>query len=199
RRGDKSTKRLMCRAPWAFRFDASSPLRQQVNPNAAVHGRSNRGRVRRVQPMTAATVIPAVRLVADALAHVETLDGEQFAEELKHEGVVLVDLREQAEREAHGAIPGAVHIPRGMLEFCADPSLPVHADELTADRRILLYCARGSRSALAAMTLMTMGFPFVAHLAGGFPSWVQAGGAVDTFAAETAPWTTGLARAPARA
>ncbi|HWW10701.1 MAG TPA: rhodanese-like domain-containing protein [Candidatus Acidoferrales bacterium] len=147
--------------------------------------------------MNISTLSPAARLVADAQALVETLDAEQFAEEVKRDGVVLIDLREQAERKAHGAIPGAVHIPRGMLEFCADPALPVHADELTADRRILLYCARGSRSALAAMTLMTMGFPFVAHLAGGFPSWVQAGGAVDTSPAEAARWTTVLAREPA--
>lgn len=146
---------------------------------------------------TSTPLIPAERLVADAYALVETLNAEEFAEELTHEGVVLIDLREQAEREAHGAIPGAVHIPRGMLEFCADPSLPVHAEELDPSRRILLYCARGSRSALAAMTLMAMGFPFVAHLDGGFPSWVQAGGRIDGSPAESGRWTQVIAQRPA--
>jgi rhodanese-related sulfurtransferase len=147
--------------------------------------------------MTTTTLIPAARLVADALSLVETLDADQFADEVKQQGVVLVDLREQAEREAHGAIPGSVHIPRGMLEFCADPSLPVHAEELEPGRRILLYCARGNRSALAAMTLTAMGFPFVAHLGGGFPNWVQAGGDVDALPAEAGRWTQFLARPPA--
>ncbi len=146
--------------------------------------------------MTAATPTPAARLVADALSLVETLEAEQFADELKRESVVLIDLREGAEREAHGAIPGAVHVPRGMLEFCADPSLPVHAEELDPGRRILLYCARGNRSALAVMTLRAMGFPDVAHLGGGFPSWVQAGGDVDTTLAQPGPWQQFLAQPP---
>jgi rhodanese-related sulfurtransferase len=84
-----------------------------------------------------------------------------------------------------------------MLEFCADPSLPVHAEELEPGRRILLYCARGSRSALAAMTLTAMGFPSVAHLGGGFPNWVQAGGDVDALPAEAGRWTQFLAQPPA--
>jgi rhodanese-related sulfurtransferase len=66
-----------------------------------------------------------------------------------------------------------------MLEFCADPALPIHAEQLHPSRRILLYCALGNRSALAASTLKAMGFPLVAHLDGGFTSWSQAGGAIE--------------------
>jgi rhodanese-related sulfurtransferase len=124
-------------------------------------------------------LIPATELVAEARAVIENLTPRQLAAELEHDDIVLVDLREQAEREAHGVIPGSVHIPRGMLEFCADPALPVHADELDPCRRIVLYCAHGNRSALAALTLKAMGFPNIAHLDGGFPSWAQAGGAVE--------------------
>lgn len=83
----------------------------------------------------------AQSLVADAHGLIENVGPEQLAEELERGPVVLVDLREEAERERHGAIPGAVHIPRGVLEFCADPALPVHADELDQNRRVVLYCA----------------------------------------------------------
>lgn len=146
---------------------------------------------------TFTTVNSAEHLVAEAHALVETLDAKQFAAELERDDAVLVDVREQAEREAYGAIPHAVHIPRGILEFCADPALPVHARELDPGRRILIYCARGNRSSLAARTLMAMGFPSVAHLGGGFPSWVQAGGAVDTSPTPAGDWTQFLAKRPA--
>jgi rhodanese-related sulfurtransferase len=120
----------------------------------------------------------ASELVAIAKSQIENLTAEQFADEADHGGVV-VDLRERDEREVHGAIPGSIHIPRGMLEFCADPTLPIYAEELDPGRRILLYCAAGNRSALAALTLKTMGFPRVAHLDGGFASWSQVGHAID--------------------
>jgi rhodanese-related sulfurtransferase len=129
--------------------------------------------------MSTHSLIPATELVVDARAVIENLTPEQLAAELAHDDIVLIDLREQAEREAHGVIPGAVHIPRGMLEFCADPALPVHAEELDPSRRIVLYCAHGNRSALAALTLKAIGFPDVAHLDGGFPSWERAGGAIE--------------------
>lgn len=139
--------------------------------------------------MNEISLSPASRLVADAQAQIEGLTGAELVAELKREETVLVDLREQAEREAHGTIPSAVHIPRGMLEFCADPALPIHAEQLDPSRRIVLYCALGNRSALAALTLAAMGFPNVAHLAGGFSSWRDAGGPVETPAApDTAPW-----------
>lgn len=122
---------------------------------------------------------PATQLVAAARSQIEELTAEQLAGELGGDQLVLVDVREQAERDVHGTIPGAVHIPRGMLEFCADPALPVHSEELDPGRRIVLFCAVGNRSALAALTLRTVGFPHVAHLQGGFQAWQQAGGATE--------------------
>ena len=139
--------------------------------------------------MNTSSPTSAERLVADAQAHVENLTVEQLARELERGETVLVDLREHAERVAHGAIPGDVHIPRGMLEFCADPQLPIHAAELEPTRRIVLYCAKGNRSALGALTLWAMGFSDVASLDGGFNGWRRAGGAVEPASRpESAPW-----------
>jgi rhodanese-related sulfurtransferase len=124
---------------------------------------------------------------------IENLTAAQLASELEWDQIVLVDLREQAERHVHGAIPGAVHIPRGMLEFCADPALPVHAAELDPSRRVVRYCAIGNRSSLAVLTLTAMGFPRVAHLDGGFGAWLRAGGAVEAPpGVETACWAVML-------
>jgi rhodanese-related sulfurtransferase len=121
------------------------------------------------------TITHAKTLVADARGQIENLTDAQVAAELERDDVVLVDLREPEEVEQHGTIPGANRIPRGKLEFCADPTLPAHRAELDPARRIVLFCATGGRSALAAATLGTMGFADVAHLDGGFEAW-RAGG-----------------------
>lgn len=146
-------------------------------------------------PTSTHELTPAKHLVAEARATIENLTVEQLAHELQQEQIVLVDLREQAERDVHGAIPDSVHIPRGMLEFCADPALPVHAEELDPGRRIVLYCALGSRSALAALTLKAIGFPYVAHLGGGFEAWQRAGGSIEApSGTEAACWAHLLQR-----
>jgi rhodanese-related sulfurtransferase len=125
------------------------------------------------------TLTSATDLVADARARIENLTPAQLSNELAHHEIVLVDLREHPEREREGIIPAAVHVPRGLLEFCADQTLAAHQEELDPARRIVLYCAVGGRSALAARTLGTMGYPDVAHLDGGFEAWRSAGGAVE--------------------
>ena len=93
--------------------------------------------------------------------------------------VVFVDVREGGEW-AQGHIPGAVHAPRGHLEFLADPEFPRHNAALVQDKMLVLYCASGGRSTLAAKTLHDMGFPRVASLAGGFPAWTEAGGPLES-------------------
>lgn len=85
--------------------------------------------------------------------------------------VVVVDVRDAVERETQGAIPDSVHASRGMLEFYADPTSPIHLPALDTEKRLILYCGTGGRSALAAKTLMDMGFSDVASLAGGFAAW----------------------------
>lgn len=116
------------------------------------------------------------QLVADARQQVENLSPTAVAQE-RLRGAVLVDLREPAEL-ASGVIEGAVHAPRGMLEFYADPSSPYHRSELEPSRRTVLYCASGGRSALAATALAELGYVDVAHLDGGFKAWVESGGRV---------------------
>lgn len=86
-----------------------------------------------------------------------------------------MDLREPGELEDTGVIRGAVHAPRGMLEFWADPTSPYHRSEFDPERRTLLYCASGGRSALATVTLQELGYRDVAHLDGGIKAWTDAG------------------------
>lgn len=100
---------------------------------------------------------------------------DQVAAELDRGDVLLVDLREADERSAKGVIPGAVHAPRGMLEFYADPTNEDHRAEFDPRRRTILYCAGGARSALAVETLQQLGYTNIAHLEGGFTGWIRAG------------------------
>lgn len=121
----------------------------------------------------------AAQLVAEAKQRIENLTVEQTAAEVDGGDALLVDLREPDERHQHGAIPGAMVAPRGMLEFWADPASSYHRAEFAPDRRIIFHCAGGGRSALAADTLQQMGYTNVAHLEGGFTAWKQAGQPVE--------------------
>ena len=91
----------------------------------------------------------------------------------------LVDLREPGELAESGRIAGSTHVPRGMLEFRADPTSPYHQEGFQPERRIILHCATGGRSALAAAALKDMGYTNVAHLDGGLKAWVATGRPVE--------------------
>lgn len=117
----------------------------------------------------------AADLVAEAKAGVENLDPDAVQEELDSGEAVLVDIRDAPELEENGSIPGSVHVPRGMLEFRADTTSPYHQAPLDPSTRVILHCASGGRSALAARTLQDMGYENVAHLDGGFNAWKEAG------------------------
>jgi len=101
------------------------------------------------------------------------------------EGALLLDVRDGTELSATGRAAGAHHIPRGMLEFRADPDSPLHDEELRPDRPVVLYCAAGGRAALAGQTLMEMGYAEVYNL-GGFKDWKEAGAPV------TEPYDPGM-------
>ncbi len=122
----------------------------------------------RTRPRTASA------LVAEAKGRVENLDVAGFADQAARDDAVVIDLREPEEL-ASGRIPGAVHVPRGMLEFRCDPTSPYHDERLRPAGRTLLYCASGGRSALAADLLRSFGYTDVAHLEPGFKGWVEAG------------------------
>jgi len=114
-------------------------------------------------------------MVAEAKKRVENLTVDETARELEQGDALLVDIREPAERVENGSIAEAVEAPRGMLEFWADPTNAYHRDEFEPARRIILHCASGGRSALAAATLQDLGYERVAHMDGGFKAWKEAG------------------------
>jgi len=117
----------------------------------------------------------ATDLVKAAKQQIENLTAAQVKEEMDNGNVTIIDIRESEELKQNGTIPGSVHAPRGMLEFYADPSLPYHKPEFNKDNRIILHCASGGRSALAAATLKEMGYQNIGHLDGGLKAWKEAG------------------------
>ena len=115
----------------------------------------------------------ANQLVVDANGQIETLAADEAIKLMDDGKVVFVDLREPGEVEK-GSLTGAVHVPRGLLEFQIDPESPSHNPKLAGKKKLVLYCGSGGRSALAARTLKDMGVTNVAHVAGGFPALQKA-------------------------
>ena len=121
-------------------------------------------------------------MLAQARKTVPEITAGQVKEQLDQGQVdVILDVREPSEWD-QGHIPGAVLAPRGMLEWYADPSSPVAKAELIAnqDRRIVVQCASGGRSLLAAETLKAMGYTHVVNMAGGFNEWTKQGFPVES-------------------
>lgn len=92
--------------------------------------------------------------------------------------VLVVDVRDPAEVQASGKIAGAVNVPRGLLEFRADPAIPSHDKNFDSSKAVILYCASGGRSALSGKTLKDMGYEKVYNL-GAFKDWAESGGAIE--------------------
>ena len=120
------------------------------------------------------------QMIAEARARVENLGPDQVAGEMAGGKPLLVDLREEAERAEDGVIPGAIHVPTGALASVADPASPTHHPEFDPARRIILHCASGVRSALAANAMAGLGYGNVAHLDGGIHAWEAAGQPVES-------------------
>ncbi len=117
-------------------------------------------------------------MVAEADSRVESVSPQQLRDEQERGEALIVDVRDVRELWREGAIPESVHVPRGMLEFWADPECEYHKQFMDPGRRVILYCAAGQRSALAADALQRVGYSDVAHLAGGFAAWRADGGDV---------------------
>ncbi len=123
----------------------------------------------------------ASQMVAEARKTVPEITVAQAKEELDQGQVgLLLDVREPTEWEK-GHIPGAVLAPRGLLEWYADPTTPSAKAELTTKReaRIIVACASGGRSMLAAQTLKSMGYTNIVNMAGGFNEWSKQGFPVE--------------------
>ncbi len=121
--------------------------------------------------MTDRPVKKAWDLVEEAKASIDNLSPAELDAESSSDDVVIVDIRDFRELYAKGKIPGAVHAPRGMLEFWIDPESEYYRSVFSPERRYLLYCAAGGRSALAAKTMKDMGYPNIGHLEEGFGGW----------------------------
>ena len=118
------------------------------------------------------------QLLAEANAAIETVSVQDAMKLANDPSVQFVDIRDANELAAGGTIPGAVHAPRGLLEFLADPESPMHKKPLSSGKKLVLFCASGGRSALATKTLGEMGIEKVSHMAGGFNAWKAANGPV---------------------
>ncbi len=121
----------------------------------------------------------ALQLVDEAEGQIRTLSVEQALALLADDDTQFVDLRDIRELKREGTIPGAVHAPRGMLEFWVDPTCRYHRDVFASGKHFVFYCAMGWRSALATKTVQEMGLTPVSHIEGGFNAWKDAGGAVQ--------------------
>tara|TARA_R110002094_G_C4922517_1_gene211737 strand:- start:1868 stop:2263 length:396 start_codon:yes stop_codon:yes gene_type:complete len=122
--------------------------------------------------------ITAAQMVANARARIEEIETVDGIEMINDPAVQVVDLRDPRERTRTGAIPGAFHCPRGMLEFWVDPDSPYFKEIFAEDRKFVFHCASGWRSALSVATLQDMGFR-AAHLKDGFSGWEKAGGPIE--------------------
>jgi rhodanese-related sulfurtransferase len=118
-------------------------------------------------------------LVDAAEREIETLPVEDALKLHGRDDVVFVDLRDIRELQREGKMPGAVHCPRGMLEFWIDPASPYAKPIFQEDKKFVFHCASGWRSALAAKVAKEMGLKPVAHIGGGFTAWREAGGTTE--------------------
>ena len=108
-------------------------------------------------------------LVTEALSEIKTISPEEALSMMNKDKCNLIDIRDIRELERDGRVENSNHIPRGMLEFWLDPDSPYFKDgKLDMNKEMVLFCAGGMRSALAAKTLKDMGFEKVSHIDGGF-------------------------------
>ncbi|WP_440916560.1 rhodanese-like domain-containing protein [Candidatus Pelagibacter sp.] len=108
-------------------------------------------------------------LVKEALSEIETISPDEALSMMNEDKCNLIDIRDIRELERDGRVENSNHIPRGMLEFWLDPDSPYFKDgKLDMNKEMVLFCAGGMRSALAAKTLKDMGFEKVSHIDGGF-------------------------------
>jgi rhodanese-related sulfurtransferase len=113
-------------------------------------------------------------MLAAANAGVPRVPPQEAKALLARGDTLVVDVRDATELHSGGKIKGAVHVPRGMLEFRADPESPYHNPALTKDKTVLVYCASGGRSALSGKTLKDLGYASVFNI-GGFKELADAG------------------------
>ena len=120
------------------------------------------------------TILSSKTLVDNALKEIKTISTDEAYDLSSNNQCNLIDIRDVRELENEGRIENSNHIPRGMLEFWLDPDSPYFKEgKLDLDKEMVLFCAGGLRSALAAKSLKDMGFKKVSHIDGGFAALKQ--------------------------
>ena len=117
-------------------------------------------------------------LLIEANELVKRLSYDESIDLINNTQTVIIDVREESEVYNLGVIKNAIHIPRGLIEFKLSPNSPNNPVLINDDTNILVYCAGGYRSALAAKSLLDLGFKNVYNL-GGFQEWVESGGEIQ--------------------
>ena len=117
-------------------------------------------------------------LLIEANDLVKRLSYDESVDLINNTQTVIIDVREESEVYNLGVIKNAIHIPRGLIEFKLSPNSPNNPVLIKDDTNILVYCAGGYRSALAAKSLLDLGFKNVFNL-GGFQEWVESGGEIQ--------------------
>tara|TARA_B100000768_G_scaffold136092_1_gene127000 strand:+ start:3632 stop:4009 length:378 start_codon:yes stop_codon:yes gene_type:complete len=112
-------------------------------------------------------------IIQEAYNEIPQINPEE-ALDMQNNGALIIDTRESNELAMTGKIKGAIHIPRGLIEFQNKETNPNGVDGFTKDKKIILYCAAGARAALAGKALKDLGFNSVYNL-GGFPDWINSG------------------------
>jgi len=125
-------------------------------------------------------------LLDEANARVQLVSAVALADQLGDEDLVIIDLRDIRELQNEGHLPGAVHTPRGMLEFWIDPHSPYARPIFQEDKRFVFYCRSGWRSALATDVAMRLGLQRTSHLDGGFSAWKDSGFEIVPYKSKTA-------------
>lgn len=124
-------------------------------------------------------ITPVKTLVEEAKKQITTLDQDKAQAMVDAGEAMFVDIRDIRELERDGRMPGAVHGPRGMLEFWIDPESPYHKPVFDTDKTLILFCAGAWRSALAVKALQDIGVENIAEMEGGFGSWKKQGRPVE--------------------
>ena len=120
------------------------------------------------------TIKSSQTLVSEALSKVKTITADEALKLSNEDKCTLIDIREKGELDKTGRIENSNHIPRGMLEFWLDPEGPYFkSGKIDMNKEMILFCAGGLRSALAAKSLKEMGFEKVSHIDGGFAAISQ--------------------------
>ncbi len=120
-------------------------------------------------------------LVRQATKQVENIPPVAALDMMEEGGAVIIDVRDIRELQRDGCIPGSYHVPRGLIESWIDPASEYFKPVFSENKKFLVCCASGRRSAMTVLTLQNMGFKGAVNMVGGFAAWKLLDGAVSDF------------------